>query len=365
MRPAVIVGLLAVVLAAGALFAFSPLQAALQQQLGPTATPTGTATPTETPTPTDTPTPIPTATATPSPTPVPPTSLLQKNTVVTIYGRAFDVGPILGRLGMHKTFPSAEKEVATWVTPIDRLNGDKGVVPAIHLIYAMAIPCEPGDDCLLYLEGTVDDLVEEYIKPAAQRGWIVILDSQTGRSDPVSQVKRMIDKGYLKYDNVHVAIDPEFHVYPGETLPGIPIGVIDASQVNAVQQMLDTYVVQNRLPHKKILMVHQFGDANVRDGNPFMIQNKTAVKTYPHVDLVIDADGFGGPNGKVNKYNKITDGDVYPFMKWRGIKLFFFNPYEERHHGDKPVMDWDTVLGEKDTPDGFRMRYKPDVIIVA
>ena len=266
---------------------------------------------------------------------------------------------------MHENFASMEKEMAKYTPAIAEVNGGKGVVPAIHLIYAMAIPCEPGDDCLLYLEGTEIDIVKEYIEPAAERGWIVILDSQTGRSDPVAQVKRMIDKGYLKYDNVHVAIDPEFHVYPGRVNPGIPIGVVSAEQVNAVQKMLDDYVVQNALPHKKIVMVHQFGDANVNDGVPFMIQDKKSVEAFPNVDLVIDADGFGGIDAKVSKYNRMVDSEVYPFIRFRGIKLFFFNQFEERHHGDKPVMDWETVFGEKDTPDGIRMRYKPDIIVIA
>src|SRR3990170_5004520 len=121
MRPVFVVGLLALVLAVGALFVFSPLQATIQQQLGPTATPTGTATPTETPTPTETSTPIPTATVPPTPTPVPPASLLEKSTIVTLYGRGFGIAPILGRLGMSNNFADAAKDVANYVQPISRV----------------------------------------------------------------------------------------------------------------------------------------------------------------------------------------------------------------------------------------------------
>ena len=68
----------------------------------------------------------------------------------------------------------------------------------------------------------------------------MILDSQIGRSDPVAQVRRMMEKGYLQYDNVHVALAPEFHVYPGHTDPGTRIGTIPASQINEVQSILNT-----------------------------------------------------------------------------------------------------------------------------
>lgn len=324
----------------------------------PQPTADGASEPTATPQPTATPEP------TATPTPAPSQSLLEGKTWLTMYGRAWDVAPILGRLG----FFAGPDEMAAYIAPhvkeIQALNGGKEVVPVIHPIYAMAIPCEPDNHCLLYLDTAGFDIVEEYIKPAAERGWQVVLDSQIGSSTPVEQVQRMIDRGYLDYPNVHVAIDPEFHVYPGEDLPGIPIGQIDASDVNKVQHMLDELVRRKNLP-KKVLIVHHFGDPAVNDGNPFMITNKKTLETLPNVDLVLDADGFGGPTIKVKKYNLMLDHEEYPFIRFRAIKLFFFNPYEERHHRDDPVMTWPQVFGEEPTPGGVEMQYKPDIIIVA
>ncbi len=292
-------------------------------------------------------------------------SLLEHNTLFTVYGRAFDTAPILGHLGTYKDISAMAEDIKPWLRDIPKYNDNKGVVVGIHLIYAMAIPCKPKDDCLMYLEGRDKHIVEDSIQPAAERGWVVVLDTQVAKSDPVKQVKRMIDKGYLKYDNVHVAIDPEFHVYNSNPLPGIPIGTVAASQINDVQKILDGYVRQQKLATKKILIVHQFGDANVNDGVPFMIQGKKSLKTYNNVDLVFDMDGLGEPPVKVTKYNKITDSKVYPFIRFRGIKIFFPNKWEKNGHFDKPPLSLEEIFGLKKVPRGPKMQTKPDVVVIA
>ncbi len=292
-------------------------------------------------------------------------SVLTNNTLFTVYGRAFGRAPILGRLGAYKGFADMEKDILPWIQGIQKRHDKKGVIPAIHLIYAMATPCKDSKDCLLYLDGGGKDLVKEYIEPAAKRGWMVVLDTQIGKSTPVRQVRRMIEKGYLKHENVAIALDPEFRVYPGKENPGRPIGTLHASQINDVQQMLDEYVTTQNLQKKKILIVHQFGDANVDDGVPFMIAKKEDLKTFENIELVIDMDGLGKQAIKVVKYNKITDAKVYPFLKFRGIKIFFRNKWEKHGHYDKPPMGLDEIFGLKKVKGGAKMQFKPDVIIIA
>jgi hypothetical protein len=308
---------------------------------------------------------IPTSQTTQKPAPVKPQSILTDNTLFTVYGRAFSRAPILGRLGAYRGFADMEKDIRPWIQGIQKRNDKKGVVPAIHLIYAMATPCKDSKNCLLYLDSGSTDLVSSYIESAAKRGWMVVLDTQIGKSNPVQQVKRMINKGYLKFENVAVAIDPEFHVYAGEENPGKPIGTVQASQINDVQQMLDEYVRSQKLQNKKILIVHQFGDANVDDGVPFMIKSKSDLKTFDNVELVIDMDGLGKQAVKVVKYNKITDAKVYPFIKFRGIKVFFPNRWEKHGHFDKPPMNLDEIFGLKKVRGGAIIQTKPDVIIIA
>ena len=343
----------------GPLIAEAVTQQPVATVVAATATAVATAPIAPTATPASTPTPQPT------PTPAAATSALEGKTWLTIYGRAFQVGPILGRLANYKNLDEMAAEVNPWIAEIKKVNGGKEVVPVIHLIYAMAIPCEADDPCLLYLDTAGEDIINDYIKPAQARGWQVILDTQTGRSTPELEVERMIKRGYLDYPNVHVAIDPEFKVHPGEDLPGIPIGQLQASSLNNVQQRLDEFVAEKKLPTKKVLMVHQFGDPNVNDGNPDMVLNKKSIKTFKNVEMVWDADGFGAPPSKTRKYNLITDPEEYPFIKYRAIKLFFFNPHEERHHGDQPVMTWPQVFGQEEVSKDLKIRYLPDVVIIA
>jgi hypothetical protein len=294
-----------------------------------------------------------------------PISILSESTLFTVYGRAFDSAPILGRLGSYRGFEDMEKDIRPWILGIQKRHSKKQVIPAIHLIYAMATPCKPGDDCLLYLEGSVKDIAKDYIEPAAKRGWMVVLDTQLGKSTPVQQLQRIIDKGYLRYDNVAIALDPEFHVQQGRETPGRPIGTITSAQINSVQKMLSDYAQAQRLPTKKILMVHQFGDANIRDGVPVMIKDKKRIKTYNNIELVLDMDGLGGQEIKVVKYNKILDAAEYPFIQFRGIKIFFNNRWEKNGHFDRPPLNLDQLFGIKPAARGMRMQTKPDVLIIA
>ncbi len=292
--------------------------------------------------------------------------LLEKNTIFGVYGRAFGRAPILGHLGTYKNFDMMAADIPKWVDEIQKHNDNKPVIPAVHLIYALAIPCtEKKDDCLQYLEGPTSLIIDNYIKPAAERGWLVFLDTQLGKSNPVAQVNRMIEKGYLKYENVHVAIDPEFHLYPNRKTPGIPIGTVEASEINDVQKILDDYVKSQGLKTKKILIVHQFGDANIKDGVPFMIEHKKDLKSFTNVQLVINADGLGTPEVKVVKYNKMTDTKVYPFISYRGIKVFYPNQWEKAGHFDKPPMTMDQVFGIEPVVGRLKMAAKPSVLIIA
>jgi hypothetical protein len=76
-------------------------------------------------------------------------------------------------------------------------------------------------------------------------------------------------------------------------------------------------------------------------------------------------DGLGEKAVKVTKYNKITDSKVYPFIRFRGIKIFFSNKWEKAGHYDKPPMTLEEIFGLKKLPSGMRMQTKSNVIIIA
>jgi hypothetical protein len=301
-----------------------------------------------------------------APTPKRPEGLLDGHTMLAVYGRSFGVAPILGRLGQYSGFDEMAQDVEKRVVEIDDRNGARKVVIAVHLIYAMATPCTSSkDECLYYVEGTSGDLVKNYIEPAARRGWVVILDTQIGRSNPAAQVKRMIDKGYLRHDNVHVGFDPEFRAKAGQRRPGIPIGSVHASEINEVQQILEAYVRSEGLSTRKIVLVHQFGDAAVADGVPHMIASKQSLRRYANVDLVITMDGLGSPSVKAKKYNAFTDVNRYPFIRYRGIKVFYPNRWERHGHFDRPPMTPDQVMGHAPASTSDTIEHCPDVIIIA
>jgi hypothetical protein len=76
-------------------------------------------------------------------------------------------------------------------------------------------------------------------------------------------------------------------------------------------------------------------------------------------------DGLGKQAIKVVKYNKITDASVYPFIKFRGIKIFFRNRWEKHRHYDTPPLNLDQLFGRKPVKGGAQMQTQPDVIIIA
>ena len=317
------------------------------------------------PPPTLTPTPLPTPQPSPLPsaTPIPaPQSWLRDTTLLTIYGRGFGIAPILGMLGSDGSPDDMARQAQPYVQGIQAANGGKGVRLAIHLIYGLATPCGPHDNCLAYLDDAGTDIVRQYIQPAAKRGWLVVLDDQLGLSTPAAEVRRIIARGYLRYDKVVVALDPEFRTRSAAQTPGIPVGNVSAAEINAAAREVSVYARHNPTRHRRLLLVHQFQVP--------MIANRGALQTrLPDVDPVIVADGFGDPGTKAAVYAALF-GPRAPPVPFRGIKLFFPNPYEQAGHGDNPMMTWPQVFGRAPAYyayDGknYWVRPPPDVVIIA
>ena len=291
-----------------------------------------------------------------------PLSFLDNRTLVTVYGRSFGVAPVLGMLGRLESFDELEEATRPWTETIRLLNSRRSVTLAPHLLYALARGCqEPGDACLIMLDGSGVDIISEYIEPARERGMAVVLDAQIGRSTAPYLIRRMIDRGYLAYPNVHVALDPEYATGPDQTMPGHPIGYLTADEINEAQDLLATYVRDENLLFKKMLMVHQFVDDQTDSWT--MISNKQAIEVFDEVDLVINADGFGTPDAKVMKYNGITDPSAYPRLNWRAIKIFHENPIAPRF-ADSPVMTPRQIFGLDPTPGGLRMWAGPHALVL-
>jgi hypothetical protein len=229
-------------------------------------------------------------------------STIDDRQMVAYYGTPRQ--PNMGILGEY------EAETIAWMLSeraarFDALNGDAGVIPALHLVYGVAQPETASDG--LYLQYLDDRTVRSYLALARRHGFALVIDLQIGHSTVIAEVEKVLP--YLAEPDVHLALDPEFAL-AGRAKPGEAIGAIDASDINAVQHMLASFTRAHGLP-KKMLIVHQFQGE--------MIENTAAIDRSSAVDLVINMDGYGPADIKEVKYQRYGAADYAPFG---GIKIF-------------------------------------------
>jgi hypothetical protein len=250
-------------------------------------------------------------------------SLLDNNMIVAFYGSPFSTKMgILGEQSMEETVRLVKLKAAEW----DAINGDQRVIPAFHLIYGT-----------VWADANVgilsDKIIQQYIDCAARNDMIVVLDHQLGKNDPVECVRSMLK--WLKYPNVHLAIDPEWKTIN----PGKEIGSINAGDINRSQELIQEYLVKEKIEQKKLFIVHQF--------NWKMIINRELVRSdFDRIDLIHNADGFGSPDLKLGTYKFVSLATNMPV---KGFKLFFPKPWKTEGF-DKPMMSPEQVLNLNPRP---------------
>jgi hypothetical protein len=312
----------------------TPTVAALDPTPTPPA-PTATATPVATPTsapptptrtrePTATPTPTSTFTRTPSPTPTPePTSTpaldvltlppldlvpwqpkpyLETFRLVTFYGSPLGWGlGILGENGRDET----TRNLKAAALEVQALSPDRFVVPTYHMVSTVA-DGHPGGDGDYSHQVSLEKL-EDWVAHANENGLACILDLQLGFADLQTEFDRI--KHLLYYPHVHLALDPEFIMTEEDAIPGEKLGTISIYQINLIQAQLSYIALEIGL--NRVLIVHQFEDE--------MLPNKDQLYDFPYVELVIDADGYGGKWTKVKDYQQYV-GELG--FEYGGIKIF-------------------------------------------
>lgn len=244
--------------------------------------------------------------------------------IVAYYGRpgVKSLG-VLGQYSLDEIIPIIKEKANAY----KKASGNNNVVPGFDIIYGLA-SAEPGrkHDYIIPLSS---EKLMPYINAAQEHGFLVFIDLQLGKMAPAEAIRPVLK--YLKYDNVHLAIDPEFEVYGLDERPGKVIGHIYGEDVNKVQAIMADYMKQHEIKEKKILIVHMFRES--------MVKNKKAVKKHDDIDLIMNLDGHGSPKLKVDIYNAI-----YTHRRSQkvagGFKLFF--------NEDKPaLMTPHEVLGLK------------------
>lgn len=253
---------------------------------------------------------------------VAPGALLPANRIVAFYGnpKSTRMG-ILGELPPKQMLDKLAATAKTW----QQADTTRPVRPALHLIVTVAQGA-PGADGKYRLRHS-DAMIAEVASWAESRGWLLFLDVQVGRSTVADELPRLIP--WLRKPWVHLAIDPEFAMPPGQ-VPGKRIGTMDAKDVNYAMHLLANLVDAEKLP-PKILVVHRFTEK--------MLTNHKAIATDPRVQVVIDADGFGAPGLKKHIYGLVVERKPVQFS---GLKLFFKN--------DRPMMTPAAVLALNPIP---------------
>jgi hypothetical protein len=241
--------------------------------------------------------------------------------VVAFYGAPQDRA--LGTLGIG-TPDAAGRRLAHVARRYARKS--RPVLPAMELLATIA-NAAPGADGL-YITRQPASVINRYLRAARRMKALLILDIQPGRADFGGEVTRL--ERWLREPDVGLALDPEWHVGPGQ-VPGKVIGSVHASVVNEVSARLAAIVRAGRLP-QKLLLVHQF--------TPHMVTEPATLRQPPGIALTMDVDGFGDRPNKISKYDAFTEA---PPRYNDGFKLF----YEE----DTNLMTPGAVLALTPPPD--------------
>ncbi|MGL4981518.1 MAG: hypothetical protein ACRC4W_01435 [Treponemataceae bacterium] len=249
-------------------------------------------------------------------------SIFSNNDVIAFYGH-----PNSQHMGIVGQFslPELAPQLTAYAKEYDNLNGDRGVIPALYLIYGTCWPLgEIG-----YLS---DKTTIKYIEYALEHNWIVILDHQIGKHSVDYAVNQLLP--FLEYPNVHLALDPEWRtVHPMKE-----IGFVTGDEINEAKRVIENYLITNNYKGKRFLVLHQFQDK--------MIKNRERIKKFERIEAVHCADGFGSPRLKKESYNRNAQAKNIPLKSFK----LFTKPTIEKAGYDKPLMTPKEVLSLNPAP---------------
>jgi hypothetical protein len=224
-------------------------------------------------------------------------SVILNNDVLAFYGH-----PLSTRMGILGRYSIEELNVllTSLAKEYDAVNGDRGVRKAFYIIYGTVWP--QGEIGILK-----EEILLQYIQYALEQDILVFIDHQIGKYAPIDALKKMLP--YLRYPNVHLALDPEWRT----TKPMEEIGGVTAEEINDVQRVMEDYLTEQNIPGERMLVIHQF--------NWRMIRNRENVESgFEKVRLVHCADGFGNPSLKKQSYAYNAEAANIPV---KGFKLFY------------------------------------------
>ena len=224
-------------------------------------------------------------------------SILLNNDILAYYGHPMSKNMgILGRYSKQEL----NEQLDALALEYGEHSGGRTIRKAFYIIFGTVWPA--GEIGIIN-----ESLLKEYIDFALENDILVFIDHQIGRYNPIDSLKRMLP--WLKYPNVHLALDPEWRT----TKPMQEIGTVTADEINQCQKVMEDYMIENQIPGERLLVIHQF--------NQRMISSRDKVdSSFRKVTLVHCADGFGSPSIKRQSYAYNALASNIPV---KGFKLFY------------------------------------------
>lgn len=215
--------------------------------------------------------------------------LFEDQRIVALYGHP--TSSALGALGEQDLDATVQR-----TRRVAEPYGQDGrrVLPAFEIIATVA-SAEAGDRGD-YSRRTAFDVLRPYIDRAAQEGFYVVLDLQSGRTDFLTQAKEYEE--LLLQPHVGLALDPEWRLKPDQRHLR-QIGSVAAEEVQQVADWLAELTRENQLP-EKLLVLHQFQHA--------MLPDRDTIVAPPELAVVVHMDGQGPIGTKDGTYRSITEG---------------------------------------------------------
>ena len=232
-------------------------------------------------------------------------AILPFHRIVAYYGNLYSkrMG-VLGEYPPDEMLRMLQGEVKKWQAADPTIP----VLPALHYI-AVTAQGSAGKDGK-YRARMPFKQIDSILHMAARINAIVFLDVQVGFSDVQTEIP-LLEK-YLSMPNVHLGIDAEFAMKPGMRV-GKNVGTFDASDVNWCSEYLTKLVKAHNLP-PKVFIVHRWTQK--------MITNYKQIRTRPDVQIVMDMDGWGPQQLKMDTYKNYEWAQPVQFT---GFKLFYKN----------------------------------------
>lgn len=256
-------------------------------------------------------------------------SLLPSHRIVAFYGNPLSKNMgVLGAYPVDRMLAKLDTVAGEW----QRADPSTPVQPALQLI-AVTAQGSPGRDGMYRLRMDTS-LIEKVYGWAQQKHALLFLDVQVGHSTMQQELPRLMP--FLSRPDVHLAVDPEFSMHYAKegVVPGKKIGQLDAKDVNWVSEQLRQLVAEKHVP-PKVLIIHRFRIE--------MVSNAKQIHLDPHVQIVMDMDGFGPPWMKFESYRDYIDLEPVEFT---GFKLFFHNDAKD----GRPLLTPLEVLGLRPRP---------------